>query len=109
MKKRILKMLILLAVFIAGNQLFAGIMNSQSTERASDLPDPTLPVVYVTIEGASVNRMQGYTMQMDGRKIREGIIPLTTDREITLSYKAFGSRVDSVSYEVITPDTGERI
>ena len=109
MKKRILKMLILLAVFIAGNQLFAGIMNSQSTESASDLPDPTLPVVYVSIEGVSVNRMQGYTMQMDGRKIREGIIPLTTGREITLSYKAFGSRVDSVSYEVITPDTGERI
>ena len=109
MKKRIIKILILLAVFIVANQLFAGIMNSQSTESASDLPDPTLPVVYINIEGVSVNRMQGYTMEMDGRKIREGIIPLTTDRTISISYKSFGARVDSVSYEVITPDTGERV
>ncbi|MBE5996264.1 MAG: hypothetical protein E7240_02775 [Lachnospiraceae bacterium] len=109
MKKRILKILILLAVFIAGNQLFAAVMNSQSTESASDLPDPTLPVVYINIEGVSVNKMQGYTMEMDGTQIRDSIIPLTTDRTITLSYKAFGNKVDSVSYEVITPDTGERI
>ena len=109
MKKRILKILILLAVFIAGNQLFAAVMNSQSTESASDLPDPTLPVVYINIDGVSVNKMQGYTMEMDGTQIRDSIIPLTTERTITLSYKSFGNKVDSVSYEVITPDTGERI
>ena len=109
MKKRILKILILLVIFIISNQLFAAVMNSQSTESASDLPDPTLPVVYVNIEGVNVNKMQGYTMEMDGTQLRDSIIPLTTDRTITLSYKAFGNKVDSVSYEVITPDTGERI
>ena len=109
MKKRILKAIVLFAVFIAGNLLFATVMNSQSTESASDLPDPTLPVVYINIDGMSVDRMQGYTMEMNGREMRDCIIPLTTDRSITLSYKSFGEKIDSVSYEVTTPDTGERI
>ncbi len=38
--------------------------------------------------------------------MRDSLIPMTTDREITISYKAFGNRVKSVSFEVTTPDTG---
>ena len=109
MKMRIIKLLILLVVFIGSNIFFAKLMNSRSTESASDLSDPTLPVVYVTVEGQNVNTMHGYTKSMDGRKMRECIIPLTTNREITFSYKAFGNNVESVSYEVTTPDTGERV
>ncbi len=109
MRVRILKAVVLLLIFIGSNLFFVHIMNSQSTESASDLTDPTLPVVYVTVGGENVNAMQGYTQEMDGRKMRECIIPLTTDREITISYKAFGNTVESVSYEVTAPDSGERV
>ncbi|MBQ1316071.1 MAG: hypothetical protein IIY46_01170 [Lachnospiraceae bacterium] len=109
MGKRILKFAVLVLVFLGGNLLFSNLMNTQSTESASDLPDPTLPVVYINLNGVKVNEMHGYTMEMDGRKLRESIIPLTTDRNITVSYKAFGTSVESVSYEVFTPDTGEMV
>ena len=81
-------------------------MNTQVTESASDLQDSTLPVMCVNIEGSRVNRMYGYKEPMASINMRDGIIPMTTDRKISVSYKAFGNRVDSVSYEVTAPDTG---
>ena len=81
-------------------------MNTQVTESASDLQDSTLPVMCVNIEGSRVNRMYGYKEPMASINMRDGIIPMTTDRKISISYKAFGNRVDSVSYEVTAPDTG---
>ena len=81
-------------------------MNTQVTESASDLQDSTLPVMCVNIEGSRVNRMYGYREPMASTNMRDGIIPMTTDRKISVSYKAFGNRVDSVSYEVTAPDTG---
>ncbi len=81
-------------------------MNTQVTESASDLQDSTLPVMCVNIDGSRVNRMYGYREPMASTNMRDGIIPMTTDRKISVSYKAFGNRVDSVSYEVTAPDTG---
>ena len=74
---------------------------------ASDLADPTLPVVCIDIDGSKVNRMYGYTSEMDARGMRETIIPVTTSRSISVSYKSYSNTVRSVSYEVTTPDTGQ--
>ena len=109
LKKRLIKIAILLAVFLAGNFVFVRLMNTESTESAADLAMPTLPLVYINIGGMSVNSMQGYTAPMDGTQIRDSVIPLTTDRTISISYKAFSNDVQSVTYELITPDTGQRI
>ena len=84
-------------------------MNTQVTESASNLEDSTLPVMCVNIDGNRVNRMYGYKAPMEARYMRDSLIPMTTDREITVSYKAFGNRVKSVSFEVTTPDSGEVI
>ena len=109
MRSKILKAVILFAVFCAGVFLFSGLMNTQVTESASNLEDSTLPVMCVNIAGNRVNRMYGYKVDMEPKQMRDSLIPMTTDREITVSYKAFGNRVKSVSFEVTTPDTGEVI
>ena len=109
MRSKILKAVILFAVFCAGVFLFSGLMNTQVTESASNLEDSTLPVMCVNIAGNRVNRMYGYKVAMEPKQMRDSLIPMTTDREITVSYKAFGNRVKSVSFEVTTPDTGEVI
>ena len=109
MRRRILKLLVLIAIFVGSNFLFVRLMNSSSTESASDLGNPTLPVVYMTVGGENINALQPYLMPQDPTKMRESVIPLTTSREITINYKSFGAHVESVSYEVVTPDTGERV
>ena len=81
-------------------------MNTQVTESASDLSDSTLPVMCVDIGGNRINRMFGYREEMSAANLRDSVIPMTTDRELTVSYRAFDLSVASVTYEVTAPDTG---
>ena len=81
-------------------------MNTQVTESASDLSDSTLPVMCVDIGGNRVNRMFGYREEMASAHLRDSVIPMTTDRTLTVSYRAFDLGVSSVAYEVTAPDTG---
>ncbi len=107
MKNRIFRIPILILVFLGGILLFSRFMNHQQVESASDLSDPTLPVMYADINGNKVDRMYGFTMEMDASDMRESLIPMTTERSITISYKANEMKIKSVSYEITSPDTGE--
>ena len=108
MRSRILKWLLYIAVFIAGVAGFSNLslLQRQQTVSASDLSDPTLPVMCIDAGGNKIDRMQGFTMEMDAKNMREALIPMTTKRSITVSYKAYRNNVRSVSYEVSAPDTG---
>ncbi len=63
----------------------------------------------VIFNGNRADRMYAYTMAMDAEDMREVLIPMTTDRGLTVSYKANGMNIKSVSYEVTAPDTGKVI
>ncbi len=109
MRKLILTLAILIAVYIGGTVFFFNLMNSQSTTSAEEITDPVLPVLCIDVDGKKINRMYGNIEEMDLLAIRDSIIPMTTEREITVSYRAYGNDVRSVSYEVYAPDTGEAI
>ena len=101
MRSKILKAVILFAVFCAGVFLFSGLMNTQVTESASNLEDSTLPVMCVNIAGNRVNRMYGYKVAMEPKQMRDSLIPMTTDREITVT--PFG-----VDMEMFSPEKRTR-
>ncbi|MBQ6376267.1 MAG: hypothetical protein IJJ52_01380 [Lachnospiraceae bacterium] len=109
MRSRIFKLICLTLLFIGGVAFFSNLslLNRGQSVSASDLTDPTLPVVCIDVDGNKVNRMNGYVTEMDVRNMRGGLIPVTTTRTIRVSYKAYHNKVRSVSYEVSTPDTGE--
>ena len=108
MRNRLLRWILYLAVFVGGVAGFSNLslLQHQQTVSASDLTDPTLPVMCIDIGGKKINRMFGFTMEMDAKNMREALIPMTTKRSITVSYKAYRNNVRSVSYEVSAPDTG---
>ena len=97
----------MLAVFCGGVLFFSRFMNTEAIETASDLQDATLPVLYANIDGTRYNRMFGYTQEMSTRDMRGGLIPITTERTLCVSYRQNDSEVLSVSYEVTAPDSGE--
>ena len=109
MRNRIINIAVLLAVFIAGVLFFGKFMNSEVTESASDLLDSTLPVVCVKNENYRTGLMYGSAGSMDPMHVRDVLIPMTTEREITLSVKPFGNEINAVSFTVAAPDTGEVI
>ena len=107
MLKRLLRIIVFVAVFAGSVVLFSRLMNSGVTENASDLGEPTLPLVCFDIGGYKADRLYGYRQSMEAGEMREALIPVTTDRTLTLSYKAFGNTIRSAAYEITAPDTGE--
>lgn len=106
MLKRLLRIAVLLFVFVGGVILFSGLMNHDVTESASDLSDPTLPVICLDVNGSKIDRLYGYVSDMDPSDLRDALIPMSTDQELSLSYKANNNKIISVSYEITAPDTG---
>ena len=98
----------LFLVYVAGVVVFSNLqlLSRQQAVSASDLTGPTLPVMCIDVNGNKANRMNGYLSELDARRMRGALIPMSTKRAITISYKSFRNTVRSVSYEVSTPDTG---
>lgn len=100
MKKIVLKIIVLLAVFVGGVFLFGVLLNQETMENSRDLEAPTLPVLCIDYEGYKINRMYGHVEEMDQNSLRDGLVPLTTNRDVRVSIKSFNSPIDSVTYEV---------
>ena len=107
MLKRLLRIIVFLAVFAGSVVIFSRLMNNEVVESAADLDDPTLPLVFIDIGGNKADRMYGYRELMNDRGMREALIPVTSDRTLSLSYKAFGNTIRSAAYEITAPDTGD--
>ena len=82
-------------------------ISRQQTLSASDLSDPTLPVMCIDIDGNKIDQLNGFTSEMNAQDMRDALIPISSKRTVTVSYKAYKNTIQSVSYEVTTPDTGE--
>lgn len=106
MKKVILRIAVLLIVFLGGVAGFSQILNQQNTESMREMAMPTLPVLCIENNGYKINQMFGYTMEMDQTTLRNGLVPLTTNREITVSVQACDNKIDSVTYEVTSLTDG---
>ena len=82
-------------------------ISRQQTLSASDLSDPTLPVMCIDIDGNKIDQLNGFTSEMNAQDMRDALIPISSRRTVTISYKAYKNAIQSVSYEVTTPDTGK--
>lgn len=104
MKKGVIKVFVLLAIFAASMAGFSVFFNREKVVNTRDFETPALPVAYIGIDHISVNRMFGYRQQMDGTSMRGSLTPLTADRELTLQINPYGKEISSVAYEVTSAD-----
>lgn len=106
MKKVILRIAILFVIFVGGVFGFSQLLNQQSTESTREGADPTLPILCIEYDGYKINQMYGYTQEMNQNSLRDGLVPLTTDRQISVSYQDYGNKITSVTYEVTNLQDG---
>lgn len=104
MKNVIKRTLILLAVLLAGIAVFSTRINQREAAQASQEREPGLPVVYMQVEGITVNPMTGYRQVIGESVERESVTPLASDRTLTVQIQPFGQPVSSVSYQVSMTD-----
>ena len=104
MRKGVIKAVVLLAVFlitVAATGLFS---YKNNTDMTSEMAPATLPVVYLQQGDARINRLYGYTSEMDGTGMRDTITPLEKDLSLPVVIKTYENEIEEVNYEVRTMD-----
>lgn len=100
MKKVLLRIAILFVIFVGGVFGFSSLINEEITETTREMKAATLPVMCIDHNGYKINQMYGYTQEIQQETLREGLVPLTTSRELKVSYLSYDNTIDSVTYEV---------
>ena len=83
MKKRLIKVGVLAAVFIAALVISSMVINSGTDDEIVDMGSPTLPRVSFTVGNTEVNPLFGYVQDMDITAMRDTITPLNPDGSLT--------------------------
>lgn len=108
MRKRIIKAGVLAAVFIAALLVSSLLINRGTDDKIVDMGAPSLPRISFYVGDTEVNRLPGYTRDMDITAMRDTIIPLGKDGSLKIDIEADGAQVDSIRYEVYSLDGKEQ-
>lgn len=101
MKKGIQKILILLLVFIAAMAaVFFFLHGDSEGEKVvyEGMSQASLPVVYAVYDGRRINRMYGYTTEMQDEYMRDDITPLPEEGGLEISVDCYADTVTGISY-----------
>lgn len=110
MKKGIIKILVLLAVFCMGVLGFGQMTNHSNQDLTTEMADATLPVISLYMQDlkadrlTEINELHGYTAQMDAVYMRDTITPISEERMLPIQIQAYDTKIDGISYEIRSLD-----
>lgn len=104
MKKGIIKVLVLLAVFCLGVIGFGQLTNHTNQDLTTELGDASLPLVSLYMQDIQVNELRGYTSQMNGVYMRDTITPISEERILPIQIRLYDTKVDGLSCEIRSLD-----
>ena len=109
MKKIILRILLLFAVFVGSLFIFMLMLNRHDAFSTKAMAKAALPVLYMREDGAAVNRMYGYRQQVNEKTFRETLTPVSVDRNLTVEIQERDAGVNDVTYQVTSLEDGSVI
>lgn len=110
MKKGMLKIAVLIAVFCIGTLVFGKFTNHSNKDLTTEMADATLPVIslYIRDEGTNelteINELHGYTSAMNALYMRDAITPINKERILPIRIRMYDTQVDGISYEIRSLD-----
>ena len=104
MKKLVLRIVSIAAAFLLGVLGMGYYLMAGNTDSTAHMASATLPLIYLEQGGRSFNLMHGYTKSMDASSIRDAVLPLPEDREISLWIESPDTAVQDIHYEVRSLD-----
>ena len=108
MKKTIIRGCVCAVVFVAALIVSGILLNRGNTDMTAEMEPPRLPTVYIDQGGLRVNRMDGYLYEMEEASMTGRILPVGTDRRLSVEIVPCGIPVEALSYDVRSAD-GSRL
>lgn len=109
MHKGALKAVILLIVFVLAVFVFGRMTNYTNEDLTTEMDEATLPVICLYANMMEINQLHGYSVKMDAAYMRDSITPIAEDRRLPIAIQSYGTRVDSISYEIRSLDADRLI
>lgn len=109
MSKGLQRALILLVIFVATLIGFSRVINRETADMTTDMPQASLPIVYFENNGRLINELHGYVREMDVVSMRDTVTPFGTGNNLPVRIDTYGKKVDSLSFEVRSLDAGRLI
>ena len=104
MKRTIIRGCVCLVVFAAALIISSMLLNRGNTDMTAEMEPPRLPAVYVDVGGLRVNRMNGYLDGMEEKYMRGSLLPIGTDRRLSVGIQTYGVQVEALAFEVRSAD-----
>lgn len=108
MKKGIIKILVLLAVFCCAVLGFGQMTNHSNQDLTTEMADATFPLVSLYIRDTdgttAINELRGYTSPMNAVYMRDTITPVNSERILPVQISMYDRKVDGLSYEIRSLD-----
>ncbi len=101
---RLARIGILSGVFLLALIVSSFLTNRGTADQTISLGDPTLPRVSFSVEGQTVNILEGYVNEMDITAMRDTITPVPNNGILTLGLEKKGNEIENVQYEVYSLD-----
>ncbi len=103
-KQGLKRALILFVVFVAALIFFELLSNHKNVDKTKDMEPATLPVIYMQLGTQKINRLIGYTNEMDSCYMRDDILPCQSTEDITLIIEDNDYKIKDISYKVVSTD-----
>ncbi len=108
MKKTGIRISVIIITFVIALIFFSKLYNQGTTDITVEMSEPTLPVVYMDIDGLRVNEMHGYLSSVDCSTLREAVTPVTEDRNVSFIIDKYDNGILEMNVEVRSVD-GQRL
>lgn len=102
------RLMLIIPVFFVSLVAFVIVFNIQQDPfTGKKMEGVSFPTVSVDSQGEVYGEFFGYRTEIDLGRIRNGLIPLDSDRQVTYHINRYGNTIDKVSYSISSGD-GER-
>lgn len=108
MKKKIIRLIVMIALFFGALITFSITMNQDNQDLTTTMPEASLPVLYFFHGDTQINELHGYVSPMDMTAMRDSITPIDDDWQLPLLIRTYGFRISGIRYEIRSMD-GERL
>ena len=102
-KKRVVKGVVLTAVFILAIIVFSALTNQGNADMTADMSAPTLPTLSFERDGYELNPLVGHKGEKSILLMRDSILPCES-KNITVLLQAYDADIELFEYEVYTLD-----
>ncbi len=102
MLKQVYRILILIGVFIASLYYFSRDIKEVvfDIDNTTVMEETTFPLVNIRVGNELINRIHGYSSNLDANMVREGVIPLNDDKAFEVMIQEEAYHIKKLNYEL---------